>query len=292
MSFDGMNVEAVRSLAGRLDAEGKQLLSVGGQVDKILSELGSNWAGRDFQEFRSWWLDQHKPALNRLVDLIEGLGRSAKNNADAQERVSDSTSGAAPTPGIVLPPGSIIPGDFGPGDSNVFPPLVSPPPVAGGSGGGIPGAPSGVLAGSNRTWQEVSAAYLANPDMEQQSADGRYGYQCTAWANFRWRELGRTGPNIYGHGWQMAANAGGTFDTEPLLGAMVSYGDGVRSNHVMIIEEISADGRSARVSEMNTGSDPDTGRPEEYRSDRSITKQGDGWYIDGQRLTVANLPVG
>jgi WXG100 family type VII secretion target len=276
MSFNGMNVEAVRSLAGRLDSEGKELLSVGSQIEKILSELGSNWAGRDFQEFRSWWFDQHKPALNRLVDLVEGLGRSARDNAAAQERVSERSMDLGPVSVVPMSPDITFLGDQ-PGGAGA--PMAT---------AGEVGASSGALSGSNRTWQEVSVAYASDQALGGYSADGDFRYQCTAWANFRWHELGHKGL-VSGHGYAMAGNAGGTIDTTPGLGAMVSYGSADGFGHVMIVEEISPDGLSARISEMNVGADPFTGLPQEYRSDRFISKLDDGWYIDGNRLTIANL---
>jgi uncharacterized protein YukE len=279
MSFDGMNVEAVRSLAGRLDAEGKQLLSIGSHVDKILSELASNWAGRDFQEFQSWWQDQHKPKLSLLSDRVSGLARAAQINADQQEKVSDSSSSS----GIMIP---------------ATPPKTTESQSEGLQAGtevnesGVPGAGSGSLAGSNRSWQEINQAYSQNASLGGYGAGQDFEYQCTAWANFRWKELGYSGPLVGGHGGFMAENAGGSYSTEPLLGAMVSYklGD---FGHVMIVEEIASDGATARISEMNTGSDGSSaqnGNPEEYSASRTITRGNDGWYLGNRKLIVANLP--
>jgi len=41
--------------------------------------------------FRGWWLNEHRAHLHRIVDSIEGLARSARYNADDQDRVSSTS---------------------------------------------------------------------------------------------------------------------------------------------------------------------------------------------------------
>lgn len=77
-----------------------------------------------------------------------------------------------------------------------------------------------------------------------------YAYQCTAWANFRWRQLGyeghspigRSGPDRPGNGKDMVQRAcertGLPVSTSPTLGAMASYDDGTEYGHVMVVEDI------------------------------------------------------
>jgi len=46
------------------------------------------WKGQDSVQFAGWWRDQHRPALDRARQAIEGLGTSAHNNAADQRSAS------------------------------------------------------------------------------------------------------------------------------------------------------------------------------------------------------------
>jgi len=175
---------------------------------------------------------------------------------------------------------------------------VLPKPATGKSGS--VGAFVGKLPGSNRSAEEVSKSYIKNGDLIPTSyrSDriGDFGYQCTAWAYFRWRELGYGGPVGTGNGGKMAENNGGAPQTIPKLGAMISQDVG-EYGHVMIGEEIvpSHDGSiRVRVSEWNVDNDPEIGSPEEYRSSSWLVRYADGSWAKGDKkfgpIVVANIP--
>jgi surface antigen len=127
------------------------------------------------------------------------------------------------------------------------------------------------------------------PDFFRQKG---FEYQCTAWANTRWRELGFDG-QVNGNGGEMAKNAGPTSST-PTLHALGSYGAGTNSNpgHVMVVEEISGDGSRIRISEMNNGDDNwNVGHLNEYRDDLWLTRDAGGVFrYDGHAVNFAKFP--
>ncbi len=85
----GMNTDTVRELASQIDSTGRELRSIDTSIERVMADLSRQWDGPDYQRFRGWWYDQHRPSLQRLADSIEGLGRSARYNADDQDRASD-----------------------------------------------------------------------------------------------------------------------------------------------------------------------------------------------------------
>ncbi len=88
MHVKGMNVDVVRRLASEIDSHASDLRAVDIVVQRTMSDLARQWQGGDFERFKGWWETEHRPALHRLVDSIEGLARSARFNADDQDRVS------------------------------------------------------------------------------------------------------------------------------------------------------------------------------------------------------------
>ncbi|MCU1678564.1 MAG: hypothetical protein JWM93_3322 [Frankiales bacterium] len=272
----GMDVDAVEQLARDLHSQSDALKRVLSEVDRIVHSLGDTWHGARAREFQSWWREQHHPRLMTAAEHVHGLSQSAHNNAQDQRHASGGGAASA------APPASM--------------PAASAP-----SGTHAAPTPNGKLPGSERTWQEVDADYRAHAaayGLGSYSAGGDYGYQCTAWANYRWRELGYAGALVNGYGWEMASNAGGTVDTPPVPGSMASYGTAKDMGHVMIVEEVSASGDRIRVSEMNTGSDGSSGydaTASEYRSSSWLVRQSNGtWARDGgvaqHAVTFATLP--
>jgi surface antigen len=280
-SFQGMNVAEVEDLGRAMVRDGERAASLAGEVDALVRSVA--WAGPDAERFVHDWWPAHKARLTAVSEHLAGLGQSALNNASEQRQTSGEVGA-----GSVAPPTRSV--GSGPDTS---------------SAGGV-GASTGSLDGSRRTWQEVQrdyesrAAELGVPSSYQAGATDQSGYQCTAWAVYRWRELGFEGDfglgadGRMGHGAAMASNNGGSTSTPPSLGAMASYGTGY--GHVVIVEEVMDGGDRIRVSEMNTASDYELGRPEEYRSDRVLVRQADGTWADeaGGRnrgaITFASLP--
>jgi surface antigen len=263
-----MDADAVRTAASRLDTEAGQLAGIVSAIENLVAGLAHVWSGHDVHEFSSWWHTQHKPKLTTAHDAIAGLAQSARNNAAAQDQTSGVSGSPSPNPnGPALPPRD------------------------------TPTAPQDAsLPGSTRTWEEVQRDYEARGaamGLGGYAAGQAYGYQCTAWANYRWRELGYDGKLIPGDGGDMAANAGGSVGAAPSLGAMASY-----SGHVMIVEQVLAGGNQIRVSEMNTGSDHSSiydANPQEYSDTSVFTRQPDGsWLRQGakvaRQITFATLP--
>ena len=90
----GMNTDTVRELASQIDSTARELRSIDAAIERVMSDLARQWEGGDFQRFKGWWRDQHRPSLHRLVDSIEGLARSARYNADDQDRASGNVGGS------------------------------------------------------------------------------------------------------------------------------------------------------------------------------------------------------
>jgi surface antigen/uncharacterized protein YukE len=290
-TFIGLDVDAVKQLGTDLKAQASTLDRVSSSVDGLVNHLMQIWQGHDALEFHDWWTKQHRPHLQSASQAISGLGQSAHNNAAEQDQASGggATSGGAHVTGPVH------------GGSAHTPPIAPIAPVT-----SVVPQDTG-LPGTHRAWEQVQQDYAANSKwLGSYGPGGNYEYQCTAWANNRWHELGYTGPPIGGDGHEMAGNVGGSVSTVPHPGAMASTGGGY--NHVMVAEEISPDGNHIRFSEMNTGTGPggaalhdggetwQKGEAQEFKGDSWFTKQPDGtWHRDGSRggnvpLIFANLP--
>jgi WXG100 family type VII secretion target len=84
----GMDDDAVRTLAGRLDEQAKTIAGLVGQVEGVLSRMHVSWRGQDADSFVGRWQNQLRPAMQRAQESISGLAQSARNNAAAQERTS------------------------------------------------------------------------------------------------------------------------------------------------------------------------------------------------------------
>ena len=286
-NLSGMDLDAVRGLARDLETQAQQIQQIIAAIQSVIGRGPAIWKGQDFDQFQDWWQNKHRAELQAIAERVHGLGQSAANNASSQEHASGgAASGGAHMTGPV---------HGGPAHTPPIAP-VTPTPVQGGE-----------LPGTHRTWEQVQQDYAGNAKwLGSYGPGGAYEYQCTAWANNRWHELGYTGPPIGGDGHQMAGNVGGSVDTVPHPGAMASTGGG--HNHVMIAEEITPDGNRIRFSEMNTGTGPagaalhdggeswQTGEAQEFKGDSWFTKQSDGtWHRDGSRgssmpLIFANIP--
>lgn len=106
-------------------------------------------------------------------------------------------------------------------------------------------------------------------------------WQCTDWAIQRRRDLGFPDPKlglrgtdlVTGNGADMARFNGGTPTTQPTFGAYASYGSG--TGHVMIVEHVSDDRSTIRVSEMNISGKVLQG--EDFRADSILTRENGTW---------------
>jgi surface antigen len=272
----GMNIDQVEELGRFLQGRASALEAIAKEIDGRVR--GTSWIGTDANRFQNQWWPEHRNRMTTMAETVKGFGQSALNNASDQRRTSDAGGTVAGPGGKLTPKPATTPGG------------ASAP--GGGSNGAV-GATTGRLPNSSRTDAEAEAAYRAN------TAPGYgpgtdYEYQCTAWANARWRELGFTGGHVGGNGGAMAANAHGTTSTPPSLGAMASYG-GSKYGHVMIIEEVYPDGRF-RVSEMNMGRNgAELATADEFQSTRIFTHNANGTWTDSNgtnvgAITIAGLP--
>jgi WXG100 family type VII secretion target len=87
-----MNVDAVRNVARSLKVQAASLRAVLSRVDAVVNSIQNDWKGSDAQAFCSWWRNEHRPKLVDLITKLDGLGQTAANNADEQERVSNGSS--------------------------------------------------------------------------------------------------------------------------------------------------------------------------------------------------------
>lgn len=231
MSLSGMDVDAVEALSKKLNGFADRLSEITNGLARDVGNLGSFWRGPDAQQFITTWAT-HKASLQSAHNSIRDLGHAAARNVQDQRTASQagtttassgavaSSTPAAPTAtadsGAPGKAGQTEPGQLPPGDENAY------------------------HAFEAKSRYNASVGY--NVD-----ANGAAQDNCTAWAQWRRDELGLSSPG--GNGGQMAGNAGGTTDTPPSLGALVSYTEGAYG-HVQVIEQIYPDG-SFRVSEAN-----------------------------------------
>ena len=273
-STHGMNVEEVQRLGADLQAKAEEIRQVVSRINGLVQ--GVTWVGPDASRFKDQWWPGHQSRLSAVAGDLHGFGQSALNNASEQ---LDASGGASTGGGGRSVPGSPVPGN----------------PVPGG-----PAQPGGgSLPGAGRTEAEVIAAYRDNYLKYGLWADGAPGgeneYQCVSWAWFRMKELGYEGPQISGNGGFVAGNLGGTADTVPQAGSVISTPG---NNHVMIAEEVSVnpDGSmTVRYSEMNSGEDGSGWRQanaNEYRDTKTLTRHADGTWSDGRQVIVANPEYG
>ena len=95
----GMDADAVRSAATRLDGEAVRLTSIISAIDNNVGHAEQVWRGHDLEQFVGWWRTQHRPALLRAHESITGLARSLVNNASDQDHAS-GLGGAAASGGV------------------------------------------------------------------------------------------------------------------------------------------------------------------------------------------------
>lgn len=84
----GLDPEAVEQLSRDLNNQAHEIGQVISKIDGLISHMQGIWKGHDSEQFAGWWRDQHRKALHSAQDAIEGLGRSAHNNAQEQRQVS------------------------------------------------------------------------------------------------------------------------------------------------------------------------------------------------------------
>ncbi|HRV69137.1 MAG TPA: WXG100 family type VII secretion target [Marmoricola sp.] len=89
MAQVGMDVDLVRGIGNQLKNKANDIETIITQIDNLINQAIGAWQGNDANQFRDWWNQQHRPAMSRAAEAVEGLGQSAMNNADEQEGVSN-----------------------------------------------------------------------------------------------------------------------------------------------------------------------------------------------------------
>ena len=121
----GMDVDVVEGLGRQLKGQAHQLQGVVTQIESLVNQSSTAWDGKDSQDFRQWWLGEHKPKLVSLQQMIDGLGTSALNNAQEQRGTSGGSVSGHSSGGTASPstPGLATPSP-GPGGNHAAPDAV------------------------------------------------------------------------------------------------------------------------------------------------------------------------
>lgn len=89
-TWQGMNIEPVRSAAQQLTAKGNEVDSLIGKIDGEVQTLASSWHGKDSSDFASEWNGTHKASLKQIAKLLEDMGHKGTMNANKQESASNT----------------------------------------------------------------------------------------------------------------------------------------------------------------------------------------------------------
>lgn len=88
MSFTGMNIEEVRSLATQLNAKAEEIRGIMSTLTNALQ--GTNWVGPDRERYVSEWQSHHVTALNSVINGLQTAAQAATANASEQEAASQA----------------------------------------------------------------------------------------------------------------------------------------------------------------------------------------------------------
>lgn len=87
MSFTGMDIGQVRSLASQFKAKADEIESIMSTLTNALG--GAQWVGQDRQRFESDWHDQYCGALRNVAEGLRTAAQTAESNAQQQEQASN-----------------------------------------------------------------------------------------------------------------------------------------------------------------------------------------------------------
>ncbi len=88
MSFTGMDIQGVRTLA-------TQLNTAAGDIDGLLARLtgqlnSTSWVGPDREQFVGEWGSTHTSQLKNVAQALRDAAQKATLNAQQQEQASNS----------------------------------------------------------------------------------------------------------------------------------------------------------------------------------------------------------
>lgn len=89
MALVGMDVEQVQQLGNNLKNQAEAIQGVINAVNGLVDNSQAIWKGKDAGDFLGWWNNEHRPALERVRQAVDGLGQSALNNAEDQMGVTN-----------------------------------------------------------------------------------------------------------------------------------------------------------------------------------------------------------
>jgi WXG100 family type VII secretion target len=95
MTMSGMDTAAIRQVAGQLSQHSESIAETRQRVDSLLELVRHHWQGDDVRQFDSRWMDQYRGICLRLHENLADLARIARDNADAQDRVSGDLQGGS-----------------------------------------------------------------------------------------------------------------------------------------------------------------------------------------------------
>ncbi len=84
--FIGMDVGAVRNLAGQLKAKAEEINTIANTLSSQLD--GVQWVGADATTFRSDWSSTHRAQLSAVADALTQASTRATQDAEQQENAS------------------------------------------------------------------------------------------------------------------------------------------------------------------------------------------------------------
>jgi WXG100 family type VII secretion target len=89
VTFEGMNVDAVRSAHQQMSSLHQQLQTIVGSMPHILSELESAWQGPDAKQFAAQW-PSHQAQLQSALTGLQEICTHIQANLQQQEQTSSS----------------------------------------------------------------------------------------------------------------------------------------------------------------------------------------------------------
>lgn len=85
-SMLGMDIGAVRNLAGQLMAKADEIVTI---ANTLTSQLdGAQWVGSDATAFRGDWMSVHRTQLTTVAEALREASNRATTNANQQEQAS------------------------------------------------------------------------------------------------------------------------------------------------------------------------------------------------------------
>ena len=97
MAFEGMDAEAIKQLAGRLQTQGHQIDAIRSTIGQLVEKAESSWRGDAATRFAAQWRSTYGPELARAAGDVNGLATTARRNATEQDKASNNVGSAVGT---------------------------------------------------------------------------------------------------------------------------------------------------------------------------------------------------